>query len=426
MLGTSYLVGGAVRDSLLGRPVKDYDYVVVGSTPEALLSVGYRQVGKDFPVFLHPDSSEEYALARTEAKDGIGYHGFSCDFNPEVTIEQDLLRRDLTINAMAKDLVTGKIIDPYNGMADIADRKLRHVSEAFSEDPLRVLRIARFAARYHDLGFTVAKETMTLMSMLAASGELSNLTVERVWQETEAALGTDHPQVYFEVLLECGALKVLFPEVEALYGVPQTAEHHPEIDTFIHTMMVLKRSCELSNDTAVRFASLCHDLGKGTTEQEMLPKHHKHEIRGADLVKLLCARYKVPSRSADLAYLAAKHHTQSHVALVSGHNAHMRLMESTDAFRRPERFAKFLLVCEADAQGRTTFERAHYLQAEVLATELAAALAISTADIANQGFKGKQFGEELYRQRKLAIKRARHMTNYSGLRDILLTPSMQR
>ena len=295
-----YLVGGAVRDQLLNLPVKDRDWVVVGATPETLLQQGYQQVGKDFPVFLHPDTHEEYALARTERKSGSGYTGFTCYAAPDVTLEDDLQRRDLTINAIAYS-AKGEYIDPYHGIDDIHAKLLRHVSDAFSEDPLRVLRVARFAARFAPLGFTIAPETMSLMQEMTNSGELNALTAERVWKETEKALHSQAPQVYFEILHQCGALKILFPEINALFGVPAPKKWHPEIDTGIHTMMVLAMASRLTDDIAVRFSALCHDLGKGVTPVENWPHHHGHGPAGVPLVEALCQRYRIPNQIRDLA-----------------------------------------------------------------------------------------------------------------------------
>jgi tRNA nucleotidyltransferase/poly(A) polymerase len=307
----SYLVGGAVRDGLLGLPVKDKDWVVVGATPQQMLDAGYQQVGRDFPVFLHPQSHEEYALARTERKSGSGYTGFTCYAAPDVTLEQDLLRRDLTVNALAQD-DNGTIIDPYGGRADLQNRLLRHVSPAFGEDPLRVLRVARFAARYAHLSFRIADETLTLMRDMTAAGELEHLTPERVWKETEGALGTRNPQVFFQTLRDCGALKVLFPEIDSLYGVPAPEKWHPEIDTGVHTLMTLTMSAMLSPEIDIRFATLCHDLGKGLTPKHLWPRHHGHGPAGVKLVEQLCLRLKVPNEMRDLAKLVAEFHDLIH------------------------------------------------------------------------------------------------------------------
>jgi tRNA nucleotidyltransferase (CCA-adding enzyme) len=346
-----YLVGGAVRDRLLGRPHVERDFVVVGATPDQLVARGYRPVGKDFPVFLHPDSGEQYALARTERKTGRGYYGFATHFSPDVTLEQDLSRRDLTINAMAM-AESGEIVDPYGGRRDLEARVLRHVSPAFVEDPLRVLRVARFAARFAPLGFTVAPETIALMRGIVTSGEMSALVPERVWVETERALGEASPVTYFEVLRSCGALAVVFPEVDALYGVPQPAEWHPEIDTGVHTMQVLDVAAGLSPDTTVRFAALVHDVGKGLTPREQWPRHIGHEDRGARLIEGLATRLRIPNEHRELGVMVARLHGRAHRAGEQRASTLLELLELTDAFRRGERFERFLLACEADARGR--------------------------------------------------------------------------
>jgi tRNA nucleotidyltransferase (CCA-adding enzyme) len=346
-----YLVGGAVRDRLLGRPHVERDFVVVGATPDQLVARGYRPVGKDFPVFLHPDSGEQYALARTERKTGRGYYGFATHFSPDVTLEQDLSRRDLTINAMAM-AESGEIVDPYGGRRDLEARVLRHVSPAFVEDPLRVLRVARFAARFAPLGFTVAPETIALMRGIVTSGEMSALVPERVWVETERALGEASPVTYFEVLRSCGALAVVFPEVDALYGVPQPAEWHPEIDTGVHTMQVLDVAAGLSPDTTVRFAALVHDVGKGLTPREQWPRHIGHEDRGARLIEGLATRLRIPNEHRELGVMVARLHGRAHRAGEQRTGKLLELLELTDAFRRGERFERFLLACEADARGR--------------------------------------------------------------------------
>ena len=346
-----YLVGGAVRDRLLGRPHVERDFVVVGATPDQLVARGYRPVGKDFPVFLHPDSGEQYALARTERKTGRGYYGFATHFSPDVTLEQDLSRRDLTINAMAM-AESGEIVDPYGGRRDLEARVLRHVSPAFVEDPLRVLRVARFAARFAPLGFTVAPETIALMRGIVTSGEMSALVPERVWVETERALGEASPVTYFEVLRSCGALAAVFPEVDALYGVPQPAEWHPEIDTGVHTMQVLDVAAGLSPDTTVRFAALVHDVGKGLTPREQWPRHIGHEDRGARLIEGLATRLRIPNEHRELGVMVARLHGRAHRAGEQRASKLLELLELTDAFRRGERFERFLLACEADARGR--------------------------------------------------------------------------
>ncbi|WP_062061333.1 multifunctional CCA addition/repair protein [Cellvibrio sp. OA-2007] len=394
----TYLVGGAVRDKLLGRNVTEKDWVVVGSSPEQMLTQGFTPVGKDFPVFLHPQTKEEYALARTERKTGKGYGGFSFYCGEEVTLEEDLIRRDLTINAMAED-ANGNIIDPYNGQQDLADRQLRHVSPAFAEDPVRILRIARFAARYHTLGFRVADETITLMQTMVANGEVDHLVAERIWKETERALGEPHPEIFIEVLRASHALTRLFPEIDALFGVPQTATHHPEIDTGIHTLMSLQQAVKLSPSTCVRFATLLHDLGKATTPQDEWPRHIAHEDRSLPLVKKLCERIAAPKDYKDLALMVAQWHTHCHRALELKPATLLKVLQANDAFRRPERFEQFLLCCEADARGRTGFEQREYPQADFFRAALRAAQAVDIPAIQQSGFSGKEFGDEVNRQR---------------------------
>jgi tRNA nucleotidyltransferase (CCA-adding enzyme) len=360
----TYLVGGAVRDTLLGRPHTESDYVVVGARPDDLLALGYRPVGKDFPVFLHPQSGDQYALARTERKTGAGYYGFATRFSPDVTLEEDLARRDLTINAMAQPIDGGDVVDPYGGRRDLDARILRHVSPAFVEDPLRVLRVARFAARFAPLGFTIAPETTALMSEIVRSGELQALVAERVWVETERALGEAQPTVYFAVLRECGALAALFPEIDRLFGVPQPEKWHPEIDTGIHTLQVLDVACELATETTVRFAALVHDLGKGVTPRDQWPSHIGHEQAGVRVVGQMCERLKVPTEHRELGQLASREHQRIHRAHELRDATVLEVLEATDAFRRPDRFEKLLLVCEADARGRGPELRARpYAQA---------------------------------------------------------------
>ena len=380
----TYLVGGAVRDRLLGRTVTEHDYVVVGATPDDLVALGLRPVGKDFPVFLHPRTGEQYALARTERKTGPGYYGFETRFAPDVTLEEDLARRDLTINAMASD-DDGNIVDPYGGRRDLEARLLRHVSPAFVEDPLRVLRVARFAARFAGLGFTVAPETLELMRGIAASGELAALVPERVWVETERALGEQRPTVYFEVLRACGALEVVFPEIAALFGVPQPQKWHPEIDSGLHTMQVLEVAADMSGDTTVRFAALVHDVGKGLTPSDQWPRHIGHEAAGAALIEKLCARLRVPNEHRDLAVLVARHHAMVHRVAELRPGTLLELLEHTDAFRRAERFERMLVACEADARGRGPELRvAPYPQAALLrgVREAAAAVRLDPAVVA--------------------------------------------
>lgn len=398
----TYLVGGAVRDKLLGRPVTELDWVVVGSTPAMMEAQGFTPVGKDFPVFLHPVTKEEYALARTERKTGKGYAGFSFYCGTEVTLEEDLIRRDLTINAMAED-EAGNIIDPHNGQADLAARQLRHVSDSFAEDPVRILRIARFAARYHGLGFRVADETNALMKTMVANGEADHLVAERVWKETERALGEPNPEVFIQVLRDCNALARLFPEINALFGVPQTAQHHPEIDTGIHTLMSLQQACKLTANTCVRFATLAHDLGKGGTPPAEWPRHIAHESRSLPLVKKLCERIAAPKEYKELALIAAEWHTHCHRALELRADTLLKTLQATDAFRRPERFEQFLLCCEADARGRTGFEDREYPQANYFRAALKASQNIDMDAIHALGLNGKAFGDEVSRLRLAKI-----------------------
>ncbi|WP_220765747.1 multifunctional CCA addition/repair protein, partial [Shewanella sp. MBTL60-112-B1] len=389
-----YLVGGAVRDKLLKLPVKDHDYMVVGATPQQMLSLGYNQVGKDFPVFLHPKTGQEYALARTERKTAAGYGGFSVDAAPSVTLEQDLLRRDLTINAIAQD-DEGKLYDPYLGVEDIEKRTLRHVSAAFVEDPLRVLRVARFSARFHSLKFTIAPETLALMTTISRSGELEALTAERVYMELDKALATDNPQVFFQVLKDCGALAVLFPEIEALFGVPQPEKWHPEIDTGVHTLMVLEQAAKLSDDNSVRFAALVHDLGKALSPKEHLPKHHGHGQKGLPLIRSLCERFRVPNEYRDLALLVSDQHQNIHKITELRADTLVKLFDKADFWRKPQRMEQLLLACEADSKGRTGFELNPYPQAYYLKQCFAAAAAIDVQGIIEQGFKGAEIREQL-------------------------------
>ena len=407
-----YLVGGAVRDQLLGLPVKDRDWIVVGSDPATLLSLGYQQVGKDFPVFLNPKTKEEYALARTERKSSAGYTGFICDFSPTITLEQDLIRRDLTINAMAQS-EDGEIIDPYGGKQDLENRILRHISRAFSEDPLRVLRVARFAARYHYLGFKIASETLSLMAELAQSEELQHLTAERVWLETEKALNEKNPEIYFETLHKTGALKVLFPEIDALYGVPNPVKHHPEVDSFIHTMLVLKQSVNLTennpilNKSAVRFATICHDLGKALTPQNILSHHYGHEQAGIKPTRTLCKRLKVPSYFQELAELTCEFHTHIHKAFELRAETVITLFNRFDVWRKPQRFQEFLQVCLADTRGRTGFENKDYPQINYINQLLQAANEVDVQQIIADGFEKQEIRNELTKRRILAIKQTK-------------------
>ncbi|MFT4069032.1 multifunctional CCA addition/repair protein [Paraburkholderia sp.] len=382
-----YAVGGAVRDELLGVPVQDRDYVVVGATPEQMVAQGYRPVGKDFPVFLHPQTHEEYALARTERKTAAGYHGFQFFYAPDVTLEEDLARRDLTINAMARELrpdgeLTGPVIDPFDGQADLRARLFRHVSDAFLEDPVRILRIARFAARFVD--FTVAPETMTLMRKMVADGEADALVAERVWQEVSRGLMEKKPSRMFGVLRECGALARVLPEIDALFGVPQRADYHPEVDTGVHVMMVLDHAAQQRYTLPVRFAALTHDLGKATTPADVLPRHIGHEGRGVDLLKPLCERLRVPNECRDLAVLVAREHGNIHRVMEFGAAALVRLLERSDAIRKPARFAEALQACESDARGRLGFETCEYPQAERLRVALVAARGVDAGAVAKR------------------------------------------
>ena len=396
-----YLVGGAVRDQLLGHPYHEKDYVVVGATPEQLLAQGYQPVGKDFPVFLHPESKEEYALARTERKSGHGYHGFEFYTDVNVTLEDDLIRRDLSINAMAMD-DHGTVYDPYHGQDDLNHKILRHVSPAFAEDPLRVLRVARFAARYAQYGFTVADETIELMRQLAESGELEALTPERVWKETSRALMEDHADVYFEVLRACGALKVLFPEIDALYGIPQRPEYHPEIDCGIHTMMALQQACKANYSLDVRFAVLVHDLGKALTPKAELPRHIMHEERGIKPVTEVCDRLKVPTQTKQLALAVCKEHLKCHQAFTLKAGTVWRLLQRLDVLRRPERVEAFLQACECDAKGRLGLEDRAYPQAKYLFDVMQTVRSIKASDLPPE-IKGADIGEMLIQKRIEAI-----------------------
>jgi tRNA nucleotidyltransferase (CCA-adding enzyme) len=397
-----YLVGGAVRDRLLGRPVKERDWVVVGATPEELLRLGYEPVGREFPVFLHPHTHEEHALARLERKVAPGYRGFTTQFAPTVTLEEDLQRRDLTINAMAED-ENGALVDPYGGQADLKARVLRHVSPAFVEDPVRILRVARFAARYADLGFHVAPETLELMRRITAEGEAATLVPERVWQETERALGEMRPEVFFEVLRACGALAVIFPEIDALFGVPQPPRWHPEIDTGVHVMLALRYAATRDASGPVRFAVLTHDLGKAATPKADWPSHRGHEEFGVPLILELCDRLKVPNAHRELAVLTARYHTLVHRAFELKAATILTLLENCDALRRRERFGELLLACEADARGRTGREQEPYPQADYLRAALAAAAAVTLTAEERQGLPGPAIGEELRRRRLAAI-----------------------
>lgn len=398
-----YKVGGAVRDRLLGIPVTDIDRVVVGATAEEMLAKGFRPVGADFPVFLDPRTGEEYALARTERKSGRGYGGFVFHASPEVTLEEDLIRRDLTINAMAED-DHGNLTDPYHGQRDLEARLLRHVSPAFAEDPLRVLRVARFAARYAPLGFKVADETLELMRQLSDSGELEALTAERSWKEISRALMESQPQVFIQVLRDCNALKTLMPEVDALFGVPQPEAHHPEIDTGAHTLSVLEQSAEHVQPLTVRWACLLHDLGKGLTPEHEWPRHIAHEHKGLKLIKAVNERFKVPRDCQELALLVGQYHTHGHRALELKASTLLELLQSFDAYRRPQRFEEFIAACEMDARGRKGLEQRSYPQADYLRGAAAAARAVAVQPLLEKGFKGPELGEAIKRERLRALK----------------------
>lgn len=401
-----YLVGGAVRDELLGLAVKERDWVVVGATPDDLLRRGFRPVGKDFPVFLHPDTHEEYALARTERKTAPGYYGFSVHAAPEVTLEDDLLRRDLTINAMARD-IQGRLFDPYRGRADLDARRLRHISPAFAEDPVRMLRLARFSARYAPLGFQIAPETLDLLRSMVADGEADCLVPERVWAETVRALGEKQPERFIETLRECGALARIFPELDRLFGVPQPPLHHPEIDTGIHTLLALAQAVRLGADVVTRFAVLVHDLGKGTTPPEEWPRHIGHEQRGAEEIRLFCQRLRAPNMYRELGVLTARFHTHCHRALELRPKTLLNTLQGLDAFRKPQRFAQFLVACEADARGRQGQEDRNYPQTAWMQRVYQAAVQVSAQPLVERGLTGLALAEALQNERLAAIVAAR-------------------
>ncbi len=400
-----YLVGGAVRDRLLGKPVAERDFVVVGATPEELLARGYLQVGKEFPVFLHPETKEEYALARTERKTAPGYRGFVVHADPGVTLKEDLRRRDLTINALAED-EEGNVIDYYGGLEDLEQHLLRHVSDAFAEDPVRILRVARFAARYADLGFTVADETLDLMRAMVEAGEVDALVPERVCQELAKALADARPSRFFDVLRQCGALSKLFPELDCLFGVPQPAKWHPEIDTGVHTLMVVDMAARLSPSPEVRFAALTHDLGKGTTPSDILPSHRGHEARSVVLLDALCERLKVPRRYCDLARVVARYHGLVHKVDELRPETILDLLEGMDAFRRPERFEQALTACEADYRGRTGYEEREYPQAARVRRFLAAAKSVDVGSIAAAASEPTRIPQLVRKARVQAIRQA--------------------
>lgn len=412
-----YLVGGAVRDQLLGLPVKERDWVVVGATPHELETLGYRRVGRDFPVYLHPDTSEEYALARTERKTGPGYRGFEVQVDPSVTLEEDLKRRDLTINAIAQ-AASGELLDPAGGQAHLQARLLHHISDAFREDPVRILRVARFAARFHELGFRVAPATLDLMRSMVEAGEAASLVPERVWQETVSALAEPRPDVYIQVLRDCGALAVIFPEIDALFGVPQPAKWHPEIDTGVHVLLALHEAARRSFSTEVRFAILMHDLGKGTTPKAEWPGHVGHEQRGVELVIDFCQRLAAPNRYRDLAVAVARNHGLCHRALELRPVTLLNLLESLDAFRRGHRVTEFLDACEADARGRTGLELQPYPQRELVYAAWQAALAVDTRTVTgpggtSDGLHGEAIGEAIRQARLAAVTAARQQFGVS-------------
>ena len=396
-----YQVGGAVRDELLGIEVKDRDWVVVGATPGEMTALGYKTVGRDFPVFIHPDTGEEYALARTERKTGPGYKGFAFNTSAEITLEQDLQRRDITINAIARD-ENGNLIDPFNGRKDLEHGIIRHISDAFVEDPLRVLRVARFAAQF---GFLIAEKTLALLKEISATNELRTLAPERIWTETEKALQTIQPRRYFEVLRECNALAALFPEIDRLFGVPQPERYHPEIDCGIHTMMVLEQATTLTSDPEVRFAALVHDLGKATTPQEIWPSHHGHGERGVELINKLCERLRIPNRYRELATVVARYHLNCHRVEELSPRVVVGKLEGLDAFRRPDRFDKFLLACEADARGRKGKEQLDYRQADLFRKYREVCLSVNTNSADLQNLKGAEIAEHIRAQRVEAIKK---------------------
>ena len=398
-----YLVGGAVRDQLLKIEGADRDHVVVGSTPQEMLSLGFTQVGNDFPVFIHPKTGEEYALARTEKKQGHGYTGFICSFGKDVTLEEDLLRRDLTINAMAMDK-SGQIIDPYGGLIDLNNRVLRHISPSFKEDPLRVLRVARFAAKLHYLGFYVADETLLLMQEMTQSGELSSLTPERVWIETQKALNTSDPHIFFIILKKVGALKVIFPEVDALFGVPGPKRWHPEIDSGIHTLMTLRRISLETSDPKTRFAMLCHDLGKALTPKNEWPHHRNHCALGVEPLKQLCKRLKVPKDYEELAYIVVFHHSYMHHLYRNGAEGIVNLLDKLDAWRRPQRIKPFVQCCKCDFLGRKGFENRPFPRADYFLAIFSLCLSVKASEFISLGYTGKDIGSKIHEKRVELVK----------------------
>ena len=398
-----YLVGGAVRDALLGIPFQERDWLVIGATPDDMVAKGYTPVGKDFPVFLHPDTKEEYALARTERKSGHGYKGFVFHTSPHISIEEDLKRRDLTINAIAQS-ADGKMIDPFGGQTDLQKKILRHVSDAFAEDPLRLLRVARFAARFHHLGFTVAAETIALMQDMVHAGEAAHLVPERIWQEIKKALNEKNPEIFIEVLRACDALAVVMPEINNLFGVPQRKDYHPEIDTGVHALLSLQQATQLSSDDKVRFAALVHDLGKALTPADILPRHIGHEKRSLPLIKQLCKRLTVPNDYRDLSLIAAEFHTHCHKSSELNADTVYKVLKSCGAFQANQKLEQFLLVCEADARGRTGLEHRAYPQVDRFRKALQACLTIKASTLQAEGFEGAALGMELQRRQIKAIE----------------------
>lgn len=398
----AYLVGGAVRDKLLNRHVTERDWVVLGETPESMLQRGFRSVGKDFPVFLHPKTKEEYALARTERKTAKGYKGFSVDSSPDVTLEQDLLRRDLTINAIAMT-AQGELIDPYNGQSDLENRVFRHVSAAFSEDPVRILRVARFAARYAPLGFTIADETQNLMREMVNVGEVDALVPERIWAETVKALGETQPSAFFCTLKDCGALKKIFPEIDALFGVPQPEKYHPEIDCGVHSLMALEQAVLLSPKLEVRFAALVHDLGKAISPKDNLPHHYGHELNGVPILEKMCARLRVPNSFKNLALHVTQYHTHCHKVRELRATTVVDLLQTLGAFKPENHVEDFILACESDARGRLGLEKNDYPQADLFKKMMAFAVSVDTSVVLNQGLEGKKIGDAIRRLRANAV-----------------------
>lgn len=401
----TFLVGGAVRDRLLGLTVRERDWVVVGATEAELEHLGYRRVGRSFPVFLHPETREEYAMARTETKHGPGYRGFDIEANPQVTLEDDLARRDLTINAIAED-ADGKLIDPYHGQRDLDARVLRHVTDAFREDPVRILRVARFAARFAEQGFTVADETLALIRDMVAAGEADALVPERIWRETERALETTRPDIFFRVLRAGGALAVIYPEIDALFGVPQPERWHPEIDTGVHVLMALEQAARLGASLRARFAVMVHDLGKGTTPAAEWPHHRAHEERSVMLLEVLCKRIGVPGRCRELAIPVARYHGVCHRAAELRPKTLLKILDALDAFRRPERLDDFLIACEADARGRKGLEATPYPQADIFRAARAAAIEVTAERFVRDGIEGPAIGESIRRERITVIGKA--------------------